>query len=65
MAKENIESCGKKNPSAREIELQGEVVSLKRQLGGLKTSNANYRKQVENLTKQLDTADLTIDELHG
>lgn len=51
MAKENIESCGTKNPSAREIELKGEVVSLKRQLGGLKTSNANYRKQVENLTK--------------
>lgn len=93
MAKENIESCGKKNPSAREIELECEIVSLKRQLGGLKTSNANYRKRVEqlkgqvehykaldiegdelyekkiaeceNLTKQLDTANLTIDELRG
>lgn len=54
MAKENIESCGKKNPSAMEIELEGEIVSLKRQLGGLKTSNANYRKQVEQLNGQVE-----------
>ena len=66
MAKEDIiVSCGKKNPTEREVELQCENVSLARQLGGLKTSNANYRKQVENLTRKLDTANLTIDELRG
>lgn len=54
MAKENIESCGKKNPSAREIELECEIVSLKRQLGGFKKSNANYRKQVEQLKGQVE-----------
>lgn len=54
MAKENIESCGKKNPSAREIELEGEIVSLKRQLGGFKKSNSNYRKQVEQLKGQVE-----------
>ena len=54
MAKENIESCGKKNKSAREIELEGEIVSLKRQLGGFKKSNANYRKQVEHLKGQVE-----------
>ena len=54
MAKENIESCGKKNKSAREIELEGEIVSLKRQLGGFKKSNANYRKQVEQLKGQVE-----------
>jgi len=67
MAKENIESCGKKNPSAREIELEGEIVSLKRQLGGLKTSNANYRKQVEQLKGQVEHykgLDIEGDELY-
>lgn len=54
MAKENIESCGKKNQSAREIELECEIVSLKRQLGGFKKSNANYRKQVEQLNGQVE-----------
>lgn len=54
MAKENIESCGKKNPSAREIELEGDILSLKRQLGGFKKSNANYRKQVERLKVQVE-----------
>lgn len=54
MAKENIESCGKKNLSAMEIELEGEIVSLKRQLGGLKTSNANYRNKVEQLKGQVE-----------
>ena len=54
MAKENIESCGKKNQSAREIELEGEIVSLKHQLGGLKKSNANYRKKVEQLKGQVE-----------
>lgn len=54
MAKENIESCGKKNQSASEIELEGEIVSLKRQLGGFKKSNANYRKQVEQLKGQVE-----------
>ena len=54
MAKENIESCGKKNKSAREIELEGEIVSLKRKLGGFKTSNANYRKQVEQIKVQVE-----------
>ena len=54
MAKENIESCGKKNQSAREIELEGEIVSLKRQLGGFKKSNSNYRKQVEQIKGQVE-----------
>jgi DNA repair exonuclease SbcCD ATPase subunit len=30
-------------------EMGKEIASLKRQIGGLKTSNANYRKQVEQL----------------
>lgn len=67
MAKENIESCGKKNQSAREIELEGEIVSLKRQLGGLKTSNANYRKQVEQLKVQVEHYKglyIDVDELY-
>lgn len=67
MAKENIESCGKKNPSAMEIELEGEILSLKRQLGGLKTSNANYRKQVEQLNVQVEHYKglyIDVDELY-
>ena len=67
MAKENIESCGKKNHSAREIELEGEIVSLKRQLGGFKKSNANYRKQVEQLKGQVEHyngIDIEVDELY-
>ena len=67
MAKENIESCGKKNQSAREIELEGEIVSLKRQLGGFKKSNANYRKQVEQLKVQVEHyngLDIDGDELY-
>ena len=67
MAKENIESCGKKNKSAREIELEGEIVSLKHQLGGLKKSNANYRKQVEQLKGQVEHyngLDIEVDELY-
>ena len=67
MAKENIESCGKKNKSAREIELEGEIVSLKHQLGGLKKSNANYRKQVEQLKGQVEHyngLDIDGDELY-
>ena len=67
MAKENIESCGKKNQSAREIELEGEIVSLKRQLGGFKKSNANYRKQVEQLKGQVEHyngIDIDGDELY-
>ena len=67
MAKENIESCGKKNPSAREIELEGEIVSLKRQLGGFKKSNANYRKQVEQLNGQVEHYKglyIDVDELY-
>ena len=63
--KENVVSCGKKNPTQREIELQFDIVSLKRQIGGLKTSNANYRKQVEELKKELDMANFTNDELRG
>ena len=31
-----------------------EIKALKRQLGGLKTSNANYRKQVEQLNVQVE-----------
>ena len=67
MAKENIESCGKKNPSASEIELEGEIVSLKHQLGGLKKSNANYRKKVEQLKGQVEHyngLDIDGDELY-
>lgn len=67
MAKENIESCGKKNKSAREIELEGEIVSLKRQLGGFKKSNANYRKQVEQLNGQVEHYKgiyIEVDELY-
>ena len=67
MAKENIESCGKKNKSAREIELECEIVSLKRQLGGFKKSNANYRKQVEQLKGQVEHykgLDIDGDELY-
>ena len=67
MAKENIESCGKKNKSAREIELEGEIVSLKHQLGGLKKSNANYRKQVEQLKGQVEHYNglyIEVDELY-
>ena len=67
MAKENIESCGKKNPSASEIELEGEIVSLKRQLGGFKKSNANYRKQVEQLNGQVEHYKglyIEVDELY-
>ena len=67
MAKENIESCGKKNPSASEIELEGEIVSLKHQLGGLKKSNANYRKQVEQLNGQVEHYNglyIEVDELY-
>ena len=67
MAKENIESCGKKNKSAREIELEGEIVSLKHQLGGLKKSNANYRKKVEQLKGQVEHyngLDIDGDELY-
>ena len=52
--KENVVSCGKKNPTQREIELQFDIVSLKRQIGGMKTSNANYRKQVEELKKNVE-----------
>lgn len=33
--------------------LMAEGITLKRQVGGLKTSNANYRKQVENLKKSV------------
>ena len=67
MAKENIESCGKKNKSAREIELEGEIVSLKHQLGGLKKSNANYRKKVEQLkghVEHYNGLDIDGDELY-
>ena len=51
---ENIVSCGKKNLTQREIEMQGEIVSLKRQIGGLKTSNVNYKKQVEKLKAEVE-----------
>ena len=67
MEKENIESCGKKNHSAMEIELEGEIVSLKRQLGGFKKSNANYRKQVAQLKGQVEHYNvlyIEVDELY-
>ena len=51
---EKIVSCGKKNLTQREIEMQGEIVSLKRQIGGLKTSNGNYKKQVEKLKAEVE-----------
>lgn len=63
--KENVVSCGKKNPTEREVELQREVVSLKRQIGGLKTANANYHKQMAELKSKLEMAELTNDELRG
>lgn len=63
--KENVVSCGKKNPTEREVELQREVVSLKRQIGGLKTANANYHKQMAELKSKLEMAELTNAELRG
>ena len=60
--KENIVSCGKKNPTEREIELQRENVSLKRQIGGLKTSNANYKKQVEELKAYKKEGEVVYEE---
>lgn len=63
--KENIVSCGKKNPTQREVELQLDNVRLKRQIGGLKTSNANYHNQVIGLKKELEMANFTNDELRG
>ena len=93
MAKENENEKTVKMLIEDNTALMLELGSLKRQLGGLKTSNANYRKQVEKLKgqvehykgldiesdelyegkiteceemrKQLETANLTIDELHG
>jgi len=34
--------------------LMAEGISLKRQIGGLKTSNGNYKKQVEELKKNVE-----------
>ena len=63
MEKENIVSCGDKNPSAREIELEGEILSLKHQIGGLKTANGKYHSQVEDLKKKLNDAATKEQEL--
>ena len=53
--KEIVIECGGRSYGKAAIQdLLQENTSLKRQLGGLKTSNANYRKQVENLTRKLD-----------
>ena len=52
---------------ADNVALMEENTSLKRQLGGLKTSNANYRRQVERLKQQLShykDVDVEGDELY-
>ena len=52
---------------ADNVALMKENTSLKRQLGGLKTSNANYRSQVERLKQQLShykAVDVEGDELY-
>ena len=48
-------------------EMGKEIASLKRQIGGLKTSNANYRKQVEQLkglVEHYKALDIEGDELY-
>ena len=64
---ENIVSCGKKNLTQREIEMQSEIVSLKRQLGGYKKSNDLYRKKIaklEKLAKHNRAVDIEGDHLY-
>ena len=83
MKKDEIESLESSLNKANEkiVSLQGdveayklsgeqmgdEIKALKRQLGGLKTSNANYRKQVEQLKGQVEHykgLDIEGDELY-
>ena len=49
------------------VAMMKEITSLKRQIGGMKTSNANYRKQVDELKKQVEhykALDIEGDELY-
>lgn len=83
MKKDEIESLKSSLNKANEkiVSLQGdveayklsgeqmgdEINALKRQLGGLKTSNANYRKQVEQLKGQVEYYKglyIEVDELY-
>ena len=60
---ENIVSCGKKNLTQREIEMQGEIVSLKRQIGGYKRSNEEYRLKIKDLRTLMSKKDMEIEKL--
>ena len=60
---ENIVSCGKKNLTQREIEMQSEIVSLKRQIGGYKRSNEEYRLKIKDLRTLLSKKDMEITKL--
>lgn len=67
MAKENENEKTVKMLIEDNTALMLELGSLKRQLGGLKTSNANYRKQVEQLKGQVEHyngLDIEGDELY-
>lgn len=83
MKKDEIESLKSSLNKANEkiVSLQGdveayklsgeqmgyEIKALKRQLGGLKTSNANYRKQVEQIKGQVEHYKclyIEVDELY-
>ena len=61
--KENIVSCGKKNLTQREIEMQSEIVSLKRQIGGYKRSNEEYRLKIKDLRTLMSKKDMDIAKL--
>lgn len=61
--KENIVSCGKKNLTQREIEMQSEIVSLKRQIGGYKRSNEEYRLKIKDLRTLVSKKDMDIAKL--
>jgi regulator of replication initiation timing len=67
MAKENENEKTVKMLIEDNTALMLELGSLKRQLGGLKTSNANYRKQVEKLkglVEHYKGLDIEGDELY-
>lgn len=65
MANKKEKSIGEQVRS--DVTMVEEIVSLKRQIGGLKTSNANYRKQVEKLNGLVEhykALDIEGDELY-
>ena len=67
MAKENENEKTVKMLIEDNTALMLELGSLKRQLGGLKTSNTNYRKQVEQLKVEVEHykgLDVEGDELY-